>query len=56
MAFGEGKFGRPSDGREEIELAAIVERQEPGSFGPWGTKGSLLSVGGGLGIDIVTFG
>ena len=28
MEFIKGKFGRPIDGYEEMELAAIVERQE----------------------------
>jgi hypothetical protein len=28
MEFSKGKFGRPIDGYEEMELAAIVERQE----------------------------
>ena len=74
MEFSKGKFGRPIDGYEEMELAAIVERQERmlaeshsdgssstdktverGSFGPTGaswTKGPLLPLGDGLGIDI----
>jgi hypothetical protein len=28
MEFSKGKFGRPSDGHEEMELAAIVEEEE----------------------------
>ena len=28
MEFSKGKFGRPIDGHGEMELAAIVERQE----------------------------